>query len=84
MLTTYPKLTNKEKVSITLVDELNGIKNDITDAKALVRLLGEFFENGERHLINEYEALNETIELRLNLIQEHLQDLTTNYLDTKK
>ena len=38
----------------------------------------------DRQLYKEYEALNETIALRLDSIKEELEDLTSNYLEVKK
>ena len=84
MITTYPKITTKEKVSVTLIDQLNGIKNNIEDTRSLVTLLDEFLSGENRHLFKEYEALNETIALRLDSIKEELDDLTKNYLEVKK
>ena len=34
MITTYPKITSKEKVSVTLIDQLNGIRNNIEDTRS--------------------------------------------------
>ena len=84
MITTYPKITSKEKVSVTLIDQLNGIRNNIEDTRSLVTLLDEFLSGENRHLYKEYEALNETIALRLDYLKEELEDLTSNYLEVKK
>lgn len=84
MITTYPKITSKEKVSVTLIDQLNGIRNNIEDTRSLVTLLDEFLSGENRHLYKEYEALNETIALRLDSIKEELEDLTNNFLEVKK
>lgn len=84
MITTYPKVEDKEKVSVTLIDQLNGIRNNIEDTRSLVRLLDEFLSGNNKNLFKEYEALNETIALRLDSIKEELEDLTNNHLEVKK
>ena len=84
MITTYPKVTTKQKVSVDLIDQLNGIRNNIEDTKSLVRLLDDYFSNDRKALTSEYGALNETIELRLQFLQDELEDLTRNFLEVKK